>query len=143
MNTLIVKNSLIKKLSKSYPLFIGLGILGIMVVHFAFQMNFIQTERFQSVETVVQTENAETEQTTDKVTEIIPQIINIAPEVYEVQKVKIITIPEKVAPEPRRQVESAAAAKIPVKKKAERKTEDDSETEKERLRRAEKLLTGF
>ena len=139
-NKTIVKKSLIRKPAKKYPIIFGLGIVAIMVAHFVFQMNFIQTEQFRVVEVAVKTDNAEIEKPAEKIEKTVPQIVNIFPEVYEVQKIKVM-IPAKVAPEPRREEVKVPVAKVPVRKKAMREKEEISKNE--RLRRAEKLLTGY
>ena len=121
--------------SRKYYALIGLFILTIAVVHFAMQLTFIQKENLRSVETAV-----ETTQEVDTAPPV-KQYIEIEPEQYEVKKIEIITIPEKVKPAPRVQKESAApAAPAPVRKIARKK--DSGETRAERLRRAERLLTG-
>jgi hypothetical protein len=105
----------------------------IAVTHFALQMNFIQKENLQSVETAVGIEkNFETEVEKNSPAK---QIIEIAPEQVEVKKVEVITLPEYVKPAPRQRKETVPAPK-PVKKKEVR------ETRAERLRRAERILTG-
>lgn len=131
------------KLSKIYPLLIGVGILVIMIAHFLMQMSFIETEQFRDakLEMEVQTETVAVEKPSAEIVKNAPQIIEIVPEVYEVQPVKVITIPEKVKFSPRRQVEDVPSAKTHPKKKAVRKTK--KETEADRLRRAEKILTGY
>lgn len=144
MNKTNDKKSFPRKFPKKYPVIIGVVILGIIITHFAFQMNFIQTEQFHAVEVAVRTKNAEIKKPAAKVEKPVSQVINIYPEFYEVQKVKIITIPEKIEPAPRRQVEKVPALKTQPKKKTARKTDQTEMTEKEeRLRRAEKILTGY
>ncbi len=126
------KKSIFKKSGKYYVI-IGLFIMTIAVTHFALQMNFIQKENLQSVETAVGIEkNFETEVEKNSPAK---QIIEIAPEQVEVKKVEVITLPEYVKPAPRQRKETVPAPK-PVKKKEVR------ETRAERLRRAERILTG-
>lgn len=115
--------------------------MGIIIAHFAFQMFFIQTKQFEVVEVAVQTEKAEIEKPMAEARRPVPQVIKIVPEVYEVQTAKVIKIPEKVKPTPHRQAEKAPVVRTQPKKKAVRKTK--KETQAERLRRAEKILTGF
>lgn len=126
------KKFLFKKSGKYYAL-IGLFIMTIAIAHFSLQMNFIQKENLESVETAVGKEkNFKTEvekNSPDK------QLIEIAPEQYEVKKVEVITIPEIVKPAPRQRKETVPVPK-PVRKKEVR------ETRAERLRRAERILTG-
>ncbi|CAN5874899.1 hypothetical protein BH20ACI4_BH20ACI4_09520 [soil metagenome] len=126
------KKSLLKKSGKYYAL-IGLFIMTIAVAHFSLQMNFIQKENLQSVETAVG--NGNNFKTEVEKNSPAKQIIEIAPEQYEVKKVEVITIPEFIKPVPRQLKESIAAPK-PVRKKEVR------ETRAERLRRAERVLTG-
>ena len=100
------------------------GILAVAVVHFVVQLSFIQSEKLRSAES------------SDELTvEIAPpetQIIDVKADEYEVRKVKVVTIPERVAPQSRRRAEV-----VPVKGKIVR------ETRAERLRRAERILTGI
>lgn len=137
MNKITGKSSVFKKISKKHYTTTGGIILAIGIMHFVLQISFIQNKNLQSVESAVE----------NKV-EIVPpaeQIITIEPEQVEVKKIKIITIPEVVKSEavkpeivktaPRRQKEAAPVPKA-VKKKEVR------ETRAERLRRAERILTG-
>lgn len=127
-----VKKSLLKKSGKYYVL-LGLFIMTIAVVHFALQINFIQKEKLESIETAVEVEkNIEPEIETDAPEN---QVIGIQPEQYEVKKVEVIALPEYVKPEHRLQKETAPAK--PVRKKKE-----IPETRAARLRRAERILTG-
>lgn len=127
-----LKNPLLKNSSKYYVL-IGLFIMTIAVTHFALQINFIQKEKLETIETAVEVErNIQPEIKT-----LAKPVIEIEPEQYEVKKVEVITIPEFVKPAPRRQKEAAPA---PVK--SVRKKKEIHETRAERLRRAERILTG-
>lgn len=137
MNKTNGKSSLFGKSGKYYVL-VGSLILIIAIVHFAMQISFIQKEtNLQSVETAV-----------EKNTEIAPpfkQVIQIEPEQFEVKKIEVITIPETVKPAPRREKEIVPAKtpiKTPSKKKSLPETKPDRETRAERLRRAERILTG-
>lgn len=142
MNKTDDRKSLLRKFSKKkHPILIGFGILAIMTSHFVVQIFFIQTEQFQSVEVAVQTEKSEVEKPMAEAQKSVPQIIKIVPEVYEVQTTKVIKIPEKVKPTPHRQVEKIPLVQTQPEKKAVRNTK--KETKAERLRRAEKILTGY
>jgi outer membrane biosynthesis protein TonB len=126
------KKSLFKKSGKYYVM-IGLFIMTIAVAHFALQMIFIQKENLQAVETAVEVEK-NIEPNIEK-NSPVKQVVEIEPEQVEVKKVEVITIPEYVKPAPRQQKEAVHAPK-PVRKKEVR------ETRAERLRRAERILTG-
>lgn len=132
MNIKIERTNIFKK-SKKYYAMIGMFIMTIAVVHFALQMIFIQKENLETVKSAVEIEN--NFETAVEIKSPAKQIIEIEPEQVEVNKVEVITIPEFVKPAPRQRKETVPATK-PVKKKEVR------ETRAERLRRAERLLTG-
>ncbi len=142
------KNSVLGRISKNTYTIIGAIILVIGIAHFAFQIFFIQKENLQAVETGIENKveiKAENkiENTIENKAGIAPpaeQIIKIEPEIFEVKKIKVITIPEVVKPVPRRQKETVAAREI-VKKPVRKK--EIPETRTARLRRAERILTGI
>ena len=134
MNKAINKKSFLKKIyGKRYKIIIA-GILAIAVVHFAVQLSFIRSENSRSDELTAQIEGLKSEVPPVEVKQPDSRIIDIKPEEYEVRKVKVVTIPEYVQPAPRRQVEIVQPQ--PKKKPAR-------ETKAERLRRAERILTGI
>lgn len=143
MNKADSKKSFPRKLSKKYPILVGIGILVIMIAHFVMQMSFIEMEQFRDakLEVVAPAETSSVAKPRAEVEKPVPQVIEIVPEVYEIQPVKVNTIPEKVKPVPRRQVEDEPPIRTKPKKKAVRKTK--KEMEEDRLRRAEKILTGY
>ena len=129
------KLNLLKKSGTYYP-FIGLLILGIAVIHFSTQVFFIQTENLRS----------EKIPTVSEVKNTLPakNFIQIEPEQYEIEKIeqykiekiKVITIPETVKTTPFHKKETIPQVRKSIKKK------EVIETRAERLRRAERLLTG-
>lgn len=131
------KKSLFKKPGKYYAL-TGLFILTIAFVHFSMQLSFIQKENLRTIETANEIE-IKPVSPVKQVVEIAPehQVIEIPPEQIEVEKVTVIKIPEIVVkPEPRIQKKTAP----PVRKTY--KNREVPETRAERLRRAERILTG-
>lgn len=105
----------------------------IAVAHFALQMIFIQKENLQAVETAVEVDK-NIEPNVER-NSPVKQVIEIEPEQVEVKKVEVITIREYVKPAPRQRTEAVPAPK-PVRKKEVRNNRS------ERLRRAERILTG-
>jgi hypothetical protein len=122
--------------------------LAIGISHFALQIFFIQKENLQAVETAIENQveiEAENiiENKIENKAEIAPpaeRIIRIEPEIFEVKKIKVITIPEIVKSVPRRQMKIIPAREI-VKKPVRKK--EIPETRAVRLRRAERILTGI
>ncbi len=100
------------------------AILAIGILHFAFQISFIQTERTQVAENPVKIETVSEQPAETKSAE------------FEVKKADIILPPKPASQIKQRQAE-IAPAKPQLKKK------DSVETKAERLRRAEKILTGI
>lgn len=133
------KPRMLKKSGKYYAI-VGLFILAIAVGHFTMQITFIQKETLRSDETAVEADKV----IEPKVENALParQVIEIEPEQVEVKKIEVIKIPEVVKTAPRRQKENVPV-KNPNSKKAVRKVESDRESRAERMRRAERLLTGM
>jgi hypothetical protein len=134
MNKTTGKTSILGRISKRDYTIIGAVILAIGIVHFSLQVFFIQKENLQAVETAV----AENEPETAPVIAAAPEkrVITIEPEQFEIKKIKIITLPEIVKAPPVRQKEFVRAGRSVKKKEVKR------ETRAERLRRAERILTG-
>lgn len=130
------KTSNFKKSTKYYAT-IGAGILGIAFVHFGLQMTYIQRENLRSYEAAVETNKIEVPQTEENIP--AEKTIEIKPEqvVIKEKEIEIIKVPEVSKAVPRRQSEAVAPEKRNVRKK------DTTETRTERIRRAEKLLTGI
>lgn len=128
------KPSNLKKSTKYYAT-IGAGILGIAFVHFGLQMTYIQKENLRSYESAVETNKIEVPQ----VEENIPaeQTVEIKPEQFAIKEIEVIKNPEITKTVPRRQAEPVAPEKRVVKQK------EATETRTERIRRAEKILTGI
>ena len=84
--------------SGKYYAIVGSIILMIAVTHFVMQMSFIQKENLRSVETEVEVDKVIEPKMENAVT--TKQIIEIAPEIVEVKKVEVITIPEIVKAAP-------------------------------------------
>lgn len=120
------KLAFLRRISIKHYTIIGAVILAITVMHFVLQISFIQKENLRAVETAPEIVQPP---------EQAVQVIEINPKEYEVRKVEIITIPEVVQPVAPRQTE-AAPVRIPSRKKPVR------ESRAERLRRAERILTG-
>jgi len=105
------------------------AILAIGVLHFVFQISFIQSEKTQVAENPVKIETI-----SEQPAEIKPA--EIKPAEFEVKKADII-LPPKPAPQIKQRQTEIAPAKPQLKKK------DSAPTKSERLRRAEKILTGI
>jgi hypothetical protein len=104
-----------------------IGIAAILVVgilHFAFQISFIQTEKRQVAEAPAKIEPARAQPAESKPVE------------FEATKADIV-LPEKTAPQTRQRQPETAPAKMQLKKK------EAIEPRAARLRRAEKILTGI
>lgn len=129
------KKSFVSGSSKSYYLIIGTIILGIAFLHFGMQINFIQKETLRSFQAAIETEKVPIE---DDVEPALPveQALEISPEHLSEKKVEVTTVPEiKAVPIRKKEI-------ILPEPKVERKKEV-RETRAERLRRAEKILTGI
>lgn len=128
------KSSNLKKSTKYYAT-IGAGILGIAFLHFGLQMTYIQRENLRSYEAAVETNKVEVPQ----IEENIPaeQTVEIKPEQFAIKEIEVIRNPEVTKTVPRRQIEPVVPEKRVVRKK------EATETRTERLRRAERILTGI
>lgn len=123
--------SMLKKSGKYYVI-VGFFILTIAVAHFVFQIFFIKKENLRAVETAAETAPA-----------IAPrpaasQIIEIAPDEFEVKKIEVITLAEAASAAPRRKKEAPPARKP----QTQRGKTPPRESRAARLRRAERILTG-
>lgn len=105
------------------------AILAVGVLHFAFQLSFIQLENNQ---------NQRVAEVPAKIEQLLEQPVDNKPVEFKVKKADAV-IPEKSAPQVvrQRQFEAAPSKQPSVKKK------EAVESRAERLRRAEKLLTGI
>ena len=114
--------SFLSKLTLNHYTIAGAAILAIIVVHFVLQFTFIQSENFRSALTSMPPEPIK-----EKSVEIKTD--------HEAGKSDIVTMPKTVAPTapPQRKI---VPSQTVVKKKEPR------ESRAERLRRAEKILTG-
>jgi len=104
-----------------------IGIAAILVVgilHFAFQLSIIQTEKKQVAENPVSIE------------QVHEKTAEIKPVEFEATKVDVV-LPEKNAPQIKQRQPEIAPAKMQLKKK------EAVDARAERLRRAEKILTGI
>ena len=128
------KSSSFKKSTKYYAT-IGAGILGIAFLHFGLQMTYIQKENLRSYEAAVETNKIEVPQTEENIP--AEQTVEIKPEQVVIKEIEVVKAPEISKTVPRRQAEPAAPEKRVVKKK------EATETRSERIRRAEKILTGI
>lgn len=126
--------------SGKYYALVGSVILLIAVGHFFMQMIFIQKETLRSVETEIKADKVIEPKMENVV--MTKQIIEIAPEVVEIKKVEVITIPEIVKAAPRQSREIVPAIKASNRKKSIRQMNQNDVSFNERLRRAERLLTG-
>ena len=138
MNKAIEKKSFFRKFSKKHHLLIGAGILAVMIVHFAIQTAFIQSEKLRSVESAMQSEKVNFNKIV--VEETFVPAIEIEDEDFQAQTVNDVKVTKSVQPIPRRQ-EKVDATPTTNKKKSLRETKKASKAE--RLRRAEQILTGF
>lgn len=130
MNKTADKSSFLERISKNPYTIIGAIILAIGISHFVLQVSYIQNENLETIETAADNPDYQV-----KPQPPVGQVITIEPEQIDVKKIKIIKIPEIVKLPPRRPNETVSAGK-PVRKKEAR------ETRAERLRRAERILTG-
>lgn len=131
------KTSFVLGKSKKYYLIIGAVILGIAVVHFGMQMVFIQKETLRSFESAIITDDVPfSDVETVEANSPVEQTLEISPEHLSEKKVELITVPEIRITERRRKEIVTPEPKI-VRKKEVRETRAD------RLRRAERILTGI
>lgn len=122
--------------SRKYYLVVGTVILGIAVAHFGMQMIFIQKENLRSFEAAVETvdvpfSNVETDLP-------VEQTLEVSPEKLNAEKAGKIVVPEAKAV-PVRKKEIVVPEPKPARKK---EVKEVRETRAERLRRAERFLTG-
>lgn len=107
----------------------GAGILAIIILHFAWQFSFIQSENLQNAEMSARSEQSER------------QIVEIEPE-YEAKNRNFanpVSLPKIILPaEPLPEVKPLQTVSQPVLKK-----KTPLESRSERLRRVEKALTGI
>lgn len=146
MEKAVEKKSFFKRFSKKH-LFIGAGILTVMIVHFVIQTAFIQSEKMRSVESELQSKNinfneiiVEEQKAFAPPIEVKSEDFEIESEEFEVEKVSEVKPAKNSQPILRGQ-EKDVAVKSPVRKKT--RSETKRETRAERLRRAEQILTGF
>lgn len=131
------KTSFVLGKSKKYYMVIGAVILGIAVVHFGMQMFFIQKETLRSFESAIETDNVPfSDVETVEATSPVEQTLEISPEHLSEKKVAVITVPELKIVERRKKEFVTPEPKI-IRKKEVRETRAD------RLRRAERILTGI
>ena len=141
-----INQTFIQKLTGKRRILIFAGILAVAVVHTAMQLSFIQGEKLRSVELTASAPAAPIEEVklpefpSETKQDEAAAIVEIKPEEYEVRKVKVITIPERVQQQPviRRQQQQVVETVQPTVKRRSVRTE----TKADRLRRAEKILTG-
>lgn len=100
------------------------AILVIGILHFAFQLSIIQTEKKQVAENPVSIEQVREQPPVTKPVE------------FEATKADVV-LPEKTAPQIKQRQPEIAPSKMQLKKK------EAVDTRAERLRRAEKILTGI
>ena len=124
----LINISFLKKISWKHAA-IFIGILAVAAIHSLVQLSFIQSENFRSAELSAQIENLKPEELEVETKPVESQIIDIEPQKYDVRKVKVVTIPERIS-------RPSEIAPPQAKKKVVR------ETRAARLRRAEKILTG-
>ncbi len=119
------KRSLFSKKIFKWRNAVAIGaILAVGVLHFVFQISFIETEKMHVAELPV------------KLEQIGEQTSATKPIEFEVKKVDVVNL-EKTAPANSQRQSEVAPAKPQFKKK------DSVEPRVTRLRRAEKLLTGI
>lgn len=100
------------------------AILAVGVLHFVFQISFIETEKMHIAESPV------------KIERVGEQTAETKPVEFSAKKIEVV-MPEKTAPAIRQRQSEVAPSKPQFKKK------DSVEPRAARLRRAEKLLTGI
>ena len=122
--------SFLNKLTLNHYTIAGAAIFAIIVVHFVLQFTFIQSENFRSALTSIPPEPIK-----EKSVEINP-INDEIKAINEPLKLDIVTIPKTAAPTVRSPQRKILTPQTIVKKKEPR------ESRAERLRRAEKILTG-
>lgn len=148
------------KIFKDYRVKIGGGILAIIALHFAFQFFFIQNENLQMVQNLATSEQfEEVEKPSEKVADVAGRtdISTVAEESETVEEeiteakepseIKTIYKPKKVETVKKQKVVSPSVQFVQPKPKAKStqtviKKRIPQQTTAERLRRAERLLTG-
>jgi hypothetical protein len=111
----------------------GAAILAIIVLHFVSNFIFFRGENLQSEQAAVKPENEQVTQIQSAVDQ------NRVAKQSEIKDINIKTTPAAVLPTVREQPTETPARRAP-KKKASR---ENRESNTERLRRAEKILTGI
>lgn len=125
--------SFLRKLTPNHYTIAGAAIFAIIVLHFVFQFTFIQSENFRSALISIQPEPIREKSLEIKIEENTSKLDkNIKKVDGNVSKIETINSPKTVAPQQPKIIPS----KTVVEKKEPR------ETRAERLRRAEKILTG-
>lgn len=143
MNKTNSQASFTKKVSKKKNVIIILVILAIMVGHFLTQMSFIEGENKRIVESL-----AKTEPMIEPNIPAQPQIDEDKPQELQVERTDVLlspkplessrnTQPVKIAQKESSRQSQTAPIQNPLKKEVKR------DPKAERLRHAEKILTGF
>lgn len=125
--------SFLSKLTLNHYTIAGAAIFAIIVLHFVFQFAFIQRENFRSALISIQPEPLKEKSVEIRIEENSSKLdVNTNKADENKSKIDTISSSETVAP----QQSEIVPSKTVVKKKETR------ETRAERLRRAEKVLTG-
>lgn len=144
-NNADVKTSSLKKAGKINYIAVSGAILAVIVLHFAFQFSFIQSENFRMLQNLVKTGQFESTEQIAENTDV-PEIIESddldnneaeRPVTRKVPRIKKPEVVKRRTPLPV-QKHSRPAPKRPVIKR----DVPQPETRAERLRKAEKILTG-
>ena len=125
--------SLSMKAARKYYSKAGAAILAIIILHFVSQITFLRNENLVSERASAKTENKQNnEQINEHINE---QSVEIKPE-YEAKDSRILKAPAPLVPSNVQRNTENVPQRLAVKKKEPR------ESRAERLRRAERILTG-
>ncbi len=139
-----VKSLSLKKGGRKNYAILSRTILAIVVLHFAFQFSFIQSENFRLLQNLTknwqfgQTENIAENTSVPEITKAYEEEkVKAEPVEKEVKKAKPITVKKRQTSTAVRKRTRPEPTQNVIKRKA-----PQPETRAERLRRAEKILTG-
>ncbi len=123
-----IRPSFLSKPTRKHYSKAGAAILAIIILHFVSQFIFFQSEKFESERTSAKTENERNNEQNDE------QDVEIKTE-YDARNSAIVTTSAPVPSTVQRDTKIAPSRSV-IKKKEQR------ESRAERLRRAERILTG-
>lgn len=141
---------MIRRAIEKYKILAGAAIFAVLVMHFVWQFSFIQKENLRNVETSLKSTEPDVPLTQPQIAEVKPEIRkDQQPDELQSEKplVEVETAPEakKIVENSAEKNSQPAEFRQPVGKKISPAINKKAvrESAAERLRRAEKLLTGF